>query len=727
MGANSLEFASPMSIPSLHEPLPPSSPPTEGRDAFCALVSPEAPRQPGLYRLHALLEEAPAAEAPMEARRGWALGLIEWLRRPHVVERIAEEPEGLPAPESRIAALTRALLVHEPYRQRFGLLIASIAADTQGLILFAQAGIPTGHGFFAEVAARLSAKLLPSPEDETELSSLLQRAFPDEEAADWLEQVPAERIARLVATLEPSELTRAGVPLRAAVFDAVALLGTQVAARGLVEDVRVRTPDFRLQTSPFHKLPEACLSWRSAVGSGKDEVDPLSPILASCRAVVDAVNEALDERGVSVDLVYRLDRIGRELARIEALAGVLRAPDSEERWRRILALLSSLVAAARQDNSLRALLRSNTYQLARKMVESADSTGSRALTSDGAGYHAMVKSAAGGGLLLAVTASLKLLLARLSAAPFFEGLLASVNFAASFVSLQLAGFTLASVQPSMTAAALAHAVDRDQRRARESAAPLELDALVEMTQRIVRTQFAATLGNLGTAIPGAALVFFVWWVVTGEGLITPAEAELALADQHPFTSGAVLFAAFTGALLWLSSLASGWVENFIVFRRLPEAIAQHRRLRASLGEERTARLARRFRRHAATLGGGLALGVLMGMSGPVLGGFFGLPLEIRHVTLSMASVALAGCALTPYGILTPAFALALLGVVLIGALNFGVSFALALLTALRARDLGATPLLQLARAVGRSFLREPGAFFLPPRPSAPPAELPRGE
>ena len=36
------------------------------------------------------------------------------------------------------------------------------------------------------------------------------------------------------------------------------------------------------------------------------------------------------------------------------------------------------------------------------------------------------------------------------------------------------------------------------------------------------------------------------------------------------------FAAFTGVLLWLSSIGAGWLENWAVYRRLPEAIAEHR-------------------------------------------------------------------------------------------------------------------------------------------------------
>ena len=58
---------------------------------------------------------------------------------------------------------------------------------------------------------------------------------------------------------------------------------------------------------------------------------------------------------------------------------------------------------------------------------------------------------------------------------------------------------------------------------------------------------------------------------------------------------------------------------------------------------------------------------------PVVGKFFGMPLEVRHVTLSTGSLALAGCTL---GFGAPHFLAAFSGIGVMLALNFGVSFAL---------------------------------------------------
>ena len=94
---------------------------------------------------------------------------------------------------------------------------------------------------------------------------------------------------------------------------------------------------------------------------------------------------------------------------------------------------------------------------------------------------------------------------------------------------------------------------------------------------------------------------------------------------------------------------------------------------------------------------------------PVVGRFFGIPLEVRHVTLSTGSLALAGCTL---GFTAPHFFAALSGIGVMLALNFGVSFACALFVALRARGINHAGR-SLLRAIIVRFVKEPLPFFLP--------------
>jgi site-specific recombinase len=118
-------------------------------------------------------------------------------------------------------------------------------------------------------------------------------------------------------------------------------------------------------------------------------------------------------------------------------------------------------------------------------------------------------------------------------------------------------------------------------------------------------------------------------------------------------------------------------------------------------------------------GGSIALGFLLGMI-PVFARFFGLPIDVRHITLSTGSLTLAISSVGVQGVGWSAFMSAVAGIAIIGLLNFGVSFALALIVALRARDVPRGEHATLAGAVLRRLFRRPLEFFYPPRDSGPP-------
>jgi site-specific recombinase len=101
-----------------------------------------------------------------------------------------------------------------------------------------------------------------------------------------------------------------------------------------------------------------------------------------------------------------------------------------------------------------------------------------------------------------------------------------------------------------------------------------------------------------------------------------------------------LFAAFTGVLLFASSLIAGWTENWFVFHRLDSAIAWNPRIVARLGAARAQRWAAWWRANVSGMAANVSLGMMLGLV-PALLGFLGLPLEVRHVTLSTGQLAAA--------------------------------------------------------------------------------------
>ncbi|MFN0244363.1 MAG: gliding motility protein [Planctomycetota bacterium] len=584
--------------------------------------------------------------------------------------------------------------------------LTSVFRETSALGLLAEGGLPNDRGLWEETSDRLARKLLPRPRDEHELEHALTHFLPKRRGLDALAQLSADELARLVERLEGAGLdTR---PLADAASEALLLLAVRIPALGLTEAMRERADEPSVRLSAFHVLAvrtHAVLAARDADSGVVEALASWYVCAADVRRACDGVSAHLESRGVSLDLVYAIDAIGASLHRMEQLLAVLTAPSREVRARAVASLWHELVDAKRTDASLRALLAQNLRLLARKVIERAGKTGEHYITTTRGEYFAMLASAAGGGLLTTFTAAFKLLITALGGPLFVQGLLSGFNYAASFVAIQHLGCTLATKQPSMTAAALAGIMRR--------AGPDATQDLVTHVARIVRSQLAAALSNVLFVAIGAWLFHALWVWMRGTPFLAAEEADHVLESLHPWHSLTVFHAALTGVILWLSSLLGGSLENWAVYRRIPAAIAEHR-LGARLGVDRMRRLARFIELHVSGWGGNVSLGFLLGMT-PVLGKFFGLPLDVRHVTLSTGTLSLAVLDLGGEGWRDPRVWPAVIGIALIFVLNLGVSFGLALRVALRARDVEASSRRDFVRALLQRMTHAPLEFLFPPR------------
>jgi site-specific recombinase len=694
-----------------------------------ARILPDSPRHRGVQQLTQALERL-SPDAPPAERIAQLELLMRWIRSG------ANLPEGSPRvrPEVlRVRLLVRALEA-EP---RWSLCLAGVLRRTlgecSGLQLLTQLGLPGDRGFFGETVDRLSRRLLPQPVDESSLTQLMSRLFPKARDRVWLRALPQADLEALGAALVRVE-PGVWAPLARATQDAVALLALRVSAVGLSEVIRARSPSGLLQASPFYRLPRACDAFLDAEQLARVHAGPnagreadaaadsaaartqaaaVRTLVSECRAVTRSVFDTLEERGVSVDVVYRLELIIQNLSRLERLVDELEGAAVGSAYSGTAVggrdLLLELLAARSLDRSLSHIFRDNLRLMARKIIERAGHTGEHYITSSRREYATMLLSAGGGGLLTAGTTALKYAIAKLPLPLFLEGLLAGANYAGSFLIMQGLGFTLATKQPSMTAAALAGSL-------RQSAGHPDLSGLVAMIARITRSQLAAALGNIGMVIPAALAVDYWYQASYGTHFLSGETAAYVLHSLHPTHSNTVFYAALTGVLLWISSIFAGWVENWATYRRLPEAIADHA-LGRYVSRPVMAFLSRVFARNVAGFGGNTSLGFLLGMT-PVMGKFFGLPLDVRHVTLSTGALTLALASLG-LGELGWSEALpAIIGVAIIGCLNFGVSFVLALTVALRAREVERSDRWRLLVALVVTFVRSPFQFVFPPKGGA---------
>jgi Site-specific recombinase len=120
-------------------------------------------------------------------------------------------------------------------------------------------------------------------------------------------------------------------------------------------------------------------------------------------------------------------------------------------------------------------------------------------------------------------------------------------------------------------------------------------------------------------------------------------------------------------------------------------------------------------RNASGWATNVALGFLLGFA-PAIGRFFGIPFDVRHVTLSTGQLGLAASSLGQGWFAEGAFLRGLAGIGVMFVLNLSVAFSLSLFNAARAYEMPPGELAGVLKHVLGRALRRPLDFVRPPRP-----------
>ncbi len=672
------------------------------------------------WDLTALLNAADPKASRAE-RHLWLVRLLEWLRRAPV----DAEERVTPTPVLRLKHLLGVLDRNAEHQARVAALLHRFWREIDSAALLADFGFAPRMDLWGELGRRIRARVLPLTPDTSDLGELFALLFPGNDDAQWLRALDDTTLERLRPYVESpneaganpiaAEPSTADAPRdwRLPFLDAIMFLASAVRASGFSPALRPRMSPELLADRPFRQLAQVAEQVRAhaeaSSAAGVDdsallrEAQYLRALLDVCRAAADSVHEHLEAHGVSVDVVFEVDQLRERTHRIELLLTCVISPAPA---RDVLNLIVELVQTAEARRSVRALLSRHYSLLARKVAERSAETGEHYITRDRGEYRQMLLAALGGGLVLAGTTLLKFLLLALGLSAFWGGFWAGVNYAASFVLIQLLHFTVATKQPAMTAPAMAEKLG-------DVATDEAVEGFVDEVTNLIRSQAAGIFGNLFAVAPAVLAVQLACQAVFGAPLVGHEDAVHVL-ESLTLLGPTVLFAAFTGVLLFLSSIIGGWVENWFVWHRLDSAIAWNPRIVARLGAARARRWASYWRTHISGFASNTSLGLMLGIV-PVVALFFGLPIEVRHVTLSTGQIA-AALGSEGFAVLhQSAFWWCVAAVPVTAALNLGVSFVLAFRVALRSRGIRLADRSRIYRAVRRRLWRNPLSFVLPPR------------
>lgn len=651
--------------------------------------------------------------AGLAHRHLWLIHLLDWVRGPR---------ESVPESIARVQLFLDVVQARPELQQRLQAWWATLVDHVDITTLLADFGFAPRTALVSEIAERLRMKLLPGSPETIDASELFMLALPTAFDAQWLAALSEGQLQQLVTLLSPPALpdgaaSASGATLwQRALLDAITYCAGQILSTGFAPELRLRMSEATREGQPFHALIRDVESLRVEVLHALRTPDRLHEAaqrlrerLEACRAAAATVYTHFEDNGISVGLVFRLRQLRERILRVRELLDCLLSPRPAVT---AALLMSHLVMVGQERRSLRALMASNSSLLAAKVAERSAETGEHYITRDGAQYREMLRKAAGGGALMALTTLAKFGLYTLALSAFWGGFWAGVNYAVSFVLIQLLHFTVATKQPAMTAPAMAA-------KLKDLNSSGAVESFVDEVTHLVRSQVAAVLGNVLVVFPAVLGLSLLIAMATGQPAISHHTAEHVFESLH-LLGPSVLFAAFTGVLLFSSSIIAGWTENWFVLNRLDSAIHYNPRITRLLGAPRAARWARFLRENISGFAANISLGFMLGLVPPIAA-FFGLGLDVRHVTLSTGQMGAAAASLGLEALHMPAFWWAVATLPLLGVLNVSVSFYLAFSVALRAHSVSGVQRSDLYAAIRRRLRTAPLSFFVPARngPAAP--------
>ncbi len=595
------------------------------------------------------------------------------------------------------------------------------AYNPLSLFLIARHSVFTG--FFAEMRRRISHKILPEAVDGAYLLDLFSIFFTKTTDEIWVNAVPDSVWAQLIGVMR-FDLADEALTLSCQqnLFAAAQVLSYRTAALGLEPELLKNYPELEQHSSPFIMQQAELAEFMGAQDVDESHVDikHILVMLDQCKAIVAKVRRNSALTGTSIHLTQLLQRILKQIARLEELLTILHCFQHKQSADTVIVpLFKDLVYSECHKNDLHEYWQESVEVMAVRVTENASRAGEHYITENRSEYFALMRSAMGAGVIIALMAMFKLVLAKQHFAPLAEAIFFSLNYGIGFMLIHIFHFTVATKQPAMTAAAIAATIDNAS-----DGKTKDMHNLVTTVTNTMRSQAVAIFGNVVVAIPMAMLLSWAVLYLSGQHFVTPEKAHQLLRDIHPVTSGAFFYAGIAGVCLFLSGLISGYHDNLAIYNKIPQRLKAVRWLQRLLGVERLARVAHYVEHNLGALAGNFYFGCLLGGMGSV-GVLLGLPIDIRHISFSSAFVGFASFSLD-FMLTWQAVACAALGLALIGLGNLMVSFSLALYVAMKSRKVRFNDWRLLLKNLASRLNQHPIEFILPPK-DLPPENLPPKE
>ncbi|WP_434037184.1 hypothetical protein [Formosa sp. 4Alg 33] len=539
---------------------------------------------------------------------------------------------------------------------------------------FTKYSIMEEYGFSSGIVNRLYRKILPNIPDEGTIEYfLLNRENP---------------VQHVLSLIDLSTISESNISQQLDL--SIKALCAKVIAFGLDSDIKAKYNSIELNSKPFELLLKKV---NDLSEFDEEETLQLFNSLEAIELLIIDLRKNKSKIGTSFHLTLVTRRILEYTIRIKELLHLKIHISSKQHWENILA---DFIVYSKHKDSVRRYLSRHSDLVAIEIVEHTSNKGEKYIAETTKEYWKFFYRSLFGGGIIALFALFKLLLYTYDLSEVSNAILFSINYALCFIIVNQLGGIIATKQPAMTATTLAKNIDKE--------GTLKYDSIKSITiivRKVFRSQFISVMGNFLMAI-FSACIFMLFIQIFSTADMAKIVKPVYLIHKIVPSFQLVFFAAIAGFFLAFSGLVSGFVDNKVIASKIPHRIRNNRFLLKS------EKLATFVDKKWGTMFGNISLGFFLG-STFLLSHVLPFDIDIRHVAFSSANL---GYSIMNYDFSHHTILLAVIGALLIGLVNFIVSFSITLYLALKSRGVNFRLLPKVVFNIFKDFLHNPFHYFI---------------
>ncbi|MFP3591310.1 recombinase [Chryseobacterium sp. SIMBA_038] len=598
------------------------------------------------------------------------------------------------------------------FAENFKHYIHNIFAGRPFNLSLTEANILSENAFFPELKKRILNKILPPVENEKTVWFMVDNISLRPKAdLKYLHNLPENEINELLKIFGAADFITKSKVKKEMIF-AMNILSWRATGMAMEVEVVRMAPQYRNFDNPFLALQNELEDLAAELEKNPDlqlhskdsRYKQIKIYTEQCLEFVNIAFKNSSKYGISGKINQSLLKIRQQMQRVYDIVNLLVIDTEEDILIKSKQLVFNILSYKSHKNNISELINDSTRLISHLITNHTAETGAHYITSTRKEYMKMFYKASGGGIIVGALCVLKMLYGYIPGSDFSHAFLYSMNYAMGFVMIYLMGFTLATKQPAMTAATMTKVLSE------EGNTKNDRTEFAHLVSKLFRSQFIAFVGNVLLSFPIALAIIYGLDVFFSQNLAVDRSDKL-LKDLDPFHSKAILHASIAGFYLFISGIISGNIGNNSVFFQIPERIAKNLSIRRLFGAKFAKGLSKYYAKNWPGIVSNFWFGVFLGATAPV-GLFFGLDLDIRHITFAAGNFAI-GLYGKDFSVDSYTFWISFFTVFLIGFFNFLVSFSLSMFLAFRSRKLNFGQVSEIYKEIFRYFFKNPLKFFLP--------------